>query len=322
MKWSDALTLLKKGGVSELAALSKFSPSYVSQVKNKRCPPSVRFLEALDRTIDSKKRQVDYYNLFLDSRRAMGVSPKTIAFYQDRLLPFLAKVPFLKASRSDIEKFLNTIPANHNGLSTRHASFRAIMTFYNWLASNYELKNPMSNMPAPILSKVIMPSLTVEEVKHLIELTDNIRDKAIIALFVESGLRVSELANIRVKDIDWSERTIQVLGKGRKESLAAFGEISERHLRELLVGNRSECNIWGINQTAIQTMLQRLKKKSGLPCNPHTFRRTFACLLRKAGVDSLTIKDLGRWESIEMVQRYTRSIRFRDSLKLYKAPLG
>jgi len=50
--------------------------------------------------------------------------------------------------------------------------------------------------------------------------------------------------------------------------------------------------------------------------------RTFACLLRKAGVDVLTIKDLGRWESLEMVQRYTRSVTFHDSLKHYKAPLS
>ncbi|MFC2039445.1 tyrosine-type recombinase/integrase [Chloroflexota bacterium] len=54
----------------------------------------------------------------------------------------------------------------------------------------------------------------------------------------------------------------------------------------------------------------------------HRFRGTFACLLRKAGVDSMTIKDLGRWESLEMVQRYTRSLTSHDSLKFYKEPLS
>jgi integrase len=69
-------------------------------------------------------------------------------------------------------------------------------------------------------------------------------------------------------------------------------------------------------------MLRRLGSCTGLPCNPHTFRRTFACLLRKAKLDVMTIKDLGRWESLEMVQRYTRSVTFSDSLKFYKAPLS
>ena len=69
-------------------------------------------------------------------------------------------------------------------------------------------------------------------------------------------------------------------------------------------------------------MLTKLETETGLPCNPHTFRRTFACLLRKAGLDTMTIKDLGRWESLEMVQRYTRAVTFEDSMKHYKAPLS
>jgi len=64
-------------------------------------------------------------------------------------------------------------------------------------------------------------------------------------------------------------------------------------------------------------MLKALRAKTGLPCNPHTFRRTFASILAKRGVDSLHIMRLGRWESIAMVERYTRSVRFDDSLKLY-----
>ena len=55
--------------------------------------------------------------------------------------------------------------------------------------------------------------------------------------------------------------------------------------------------------------------------NLQTFRRTFVSLLRKAGVDTMTIKDLCRWESLKMVQRYTRSAIIQDSMKFYKSPL-
>ena len=65
-------------------------------------------------------------------------------------------------------------------------------------------------------------------------------------------------------------------------------------------------------------MLKRLKDKTALPCNAHTFRRTFATILAKRGVDSLHIMRLGRWESISMAERYTRSVRFEDSHRLYK----
>ena len=63
----------------------------------------------------------------------------------------------------------------------------------------------------------------------------------------------------------------------------------------------------------------RLEKETGLPCNPHTFRRTFASNLHRAGLDVEHIMRLGGWESLDMVLRYTRSVKFEDSLKLYKA---
>jgi site-specific recombinase XerD len=130
------------------------------------------------------------------------------------------------------------------------------------------------------------------------------------------------LSSIKAKDIDWSERTIQIWGKGQKEGKAPFGQTTEALLRQWLAIYEPNGNIWGVDRSGIQMMLKRLNQATGITCNPHSFRRAFACLLRKAGVDTMTIKDLGRWESLEMVQRYTRSVTFHDSLKFYKAPLS
>jgi site-specific recombinase XerD len=148
------------------------------------------------------------------------------------------------------------------------------------------------------------------------------RDKAIIALFVESGLRLSELANIKPDDINWAGRCIKVLGKGRKLAYAPFGDMANQYLTAWLTEYKPNGNIWGISSDGIATMLKRLEAKTGITCNPHNFRRTFAVLLRKAGIDTMTIKELGRWESLEMVQRYTRSFSFQDSMKFYKSPLS
>jgi integrase len=180
----------------------------------------------------------------------------------------------------------------------------------------------VDGIPAPILGKPILPSLSEFEVNYLIEQSNSVRDKAIIALFAESGLRLSELANIKPQDIDWENHIVRIIGKGRKEAYAPFGALSGSYLKEWFSQYNPNGNIWGINEWGISIMLRRLKDKTGLPCNPHTFRRTFACLLRKAGVDTMTIKDLGRWESLETVQRYTRSVSFQDSMKFYKAPLS
>lgn len=66
-------------------------------------------------------------------------------------------------------------------------------------------------------------------------------------------------------------------------------------------------------------MLNDYKKRTGLPCNAHTFRRTFASNLHRRGMDIEHIMRLGGWESLDMVLRYTRSVKFEDSLKLYQS---
>jgi integrase/recombinase XerC len=252
----------------------------------------------------------------------MGCSAKTIDFYNDRLGQFISNINYLRATTISIERYLNTIVPNQNGLATRHASYRAIKTFYHWLNAEFSLNNPIVGISAPILAKPIMPALDENQVKYLMELINNIRDKAIIALFVESGLRLSELANIKTDDINWSEHCIKVLGKGRKTAFAPFGDMTEKYLKAWLSEYTPKDNIWGISADGIATMLKRFEAKAGIPCNPHTFRRTFAVLLRKSGIDTMTIKELDRWESLEMVQRYTRSFSFQDSMKFYKSPLS
>jgi integrase len=267
---------------------------------------------------NNHKTHEDYLPLFLQSRQAMEVSPGTMSFYRSKLGRFLSELDVDKAQRQDIEKFLIQFKNPGN----RHAYYRAIKTFYNWRVETFGLPSPMKYMHAPRLGKLILPSLTREQVLTLLDALDNVRDKAIVALFTESGLRLSELASIKPDDIDWTNRTVRVIGKGRKEAIAPFGPLTESYLRAWLGEYKPEGNIWGLNTWGISSMLRRLKHLTGLPCNPHTFRRTFACLLRKAGIDTMTIKELGRWESLDMVQRYTRSITFSDSLKFYKAPLA
>jgi site-specific recombinase XerD len=179
-------------------------------------------------------------------------------------------------------------------------------------------ENPMLAVESPKLEKKILPSLTPEQVGYLIEQVDCVRDKAIISLFADSGLRLSELASINSRNIDWEQRLIKVRCKGNKEGLAVFGSKTEELLREWLSHYNPNGTIWDLNRGGIIDMLKRLKAKTGLPCNPHTFRRTFASVLAKKGIDSLHIMRLGRWESISMVERYTRSVKFEDSFKLYR----
>ena len=260
----------------------------------------------------------EYLHLFLRSRQAMEVSSGTLHFYGVKLGRFLSELDPDAAQRQDIERFL----VQFDNPGNRHAYYRAIKTFYNWCEETFGLPNPAKHMKAPIVPKLILPSLTREQVITLINKVDNVRDRAIISLLTESGLRLSEATNIKPQDIDWDNRIIKVRVKGQKQALATFGDMTFRYLKEWLARYQPDGNIWGLNKWGIISMLRRLEKRTGIACNPHVFRRTFACLLRQSGLDVLTIKDLGRWETVAMVEHYTRSIGFQDSLKFYKGPLS
>jgi integrase len=311
--------LLNNLGVTEISELSNLSKSYISQVKHGNRPPSKRLLEALVAHCRGTKTERDYLSLFLRSRQAMAVTPATLKFYRSKLGRFLFEVNADKAQRQDIETFL----LQFENLGNRHTYYRAIKTFYNWREESFELLSPMKRLKAPRLGKLILPSLTREQVASLIDQVDNSRDRAVIAMFTESGLRLTELVNVKPQDLDWETGTVRVMGKGRKEALAPLGKTTRQYLKSWFNEFQPNGgNIWGLEKWGVVSMLRRLRSSAGLPCNPHTFRRTFACLLRKAGLDVMTIKDLGRWESLEMVQRYTRSVTFSDSLRFYKAPLS
>jgi len=178
----------------------------------------------------------------------------------------------------------------------------------------------MLGVDAPKVHRKILPSLSTEQVSYIIEQAESVRDKAIVSLFADSGLRLSELASINISKVDWERRFIKVNCKGNKEGLATFGQRTEHLLKEWLAEKSiMDDRLWNIGAHGIYFMTRKLSLKTGLPCNPHTFRRTFASILAKRGVDSLHIMRLGRWESIQMVERYTRSVRFEDSLRLYSA---
>ena len=119
------------------------------------------------RAKDQSASAKNYFALFLKSREAMGVSGRTLEFYTERLSKVLSKIDYINVTREQIRDILNSIPPNKYGLSTRHASYRALKAFFNWLSRDYGIANPMAGLPAPILGKPILPTLTPVSYTHL-----------------------------------------------------------------------------------------------------------------------------------------------------------
>ena len=130
----------------------------------------------------------------------------------------------------------------------------------------------------------MLPSVTSDQLQILLDNVDNLRDRAIISLLFDSGLRVSEICNINPQEVDFGSNTLRVIVKGNKEAKAAFTHGTAKLLMEYTSGNASEGILFNIKARGVQDMLARLSEKVGFPCNAHAFRRGFACNLLGFGV--------------------------------------
>jgi integrase len=136
------------------------------------------------------------FDLFIASRR-QGISPQSIRFYRICLKPFIDKYPL---TSQGIRDFLGTRRCG-NG---RHAYYRAIRAFCNWaVKEGHMTQNPLARVDVPKVTKRILPSLTSEQVEYVINQAETLRDKAMVSLFADSGMRLSELASVKASQIDW-----------------------------------------------------------------------------------------------------------------------
>jgi integrase len=248
---------------------------------------------------------------FLNSRR-QGISNHTLLFYQRCLYKAIG----IDLTPEGVNNFLSSLTCG-NG---KFAYFRAIRAFCNWLhRQGYIEDNPIKLVDTPHVARKMLPAITEEQVQILLKVADSLRDKCIITMLFDSGLRLSEVCSIKPSDIDWSTNTLRVMVKGNREAKAAFTPNTAKLLSEYLSRNgHSPNSLFGMKPGSVQDMLSRLSREVDFPCNAHSFRRGFACNLHKKGISTLSIMHLGRWSSLDMVSRYCRSITFDDCLKQYR----
>ncbi|MFC2024708.1 tyrosine-type recombinase/integrase, partial [Chloroflexota bacterium] len=248
--------------------------------------------------------QANLLTKFLTYRR-QGLSLRTIEFYEYCLKPLVRGYPL---TSNGINSFLADLTCS-NAKANYH---QAIVTFVRWLLKTGYLKeDPLEEIEKPKRAKKMMPSVALEQMAFLVNEVNNLRDKAIISLLFDSGMRLTELSNIKPVDINWDSQTITIWGKGNKQRKAPFTKRSAVLLREWLCRySPNGGSIWDINKWGIQTILKRLGQRTGIKCNPHSFRRGFACNLHRKGLSTLDIMHLGGWEHLSMVLKYTKSITF------------
>jgi len=191
-----------------------------------------------------------------------------------------------------------------------------VKTLCRWLYHTEQLpSNPIEKVLPPRRQKKILPAISKDQLDTLTSYGICERDIVILNLLWYSGMRVSEVANVRAKDFDWEEGTVVILGKGNRyrKALAGNGVVKAWFTKH---------DELGLNTNGIQTMLVRLGKSTGIKCNAHSFRRGFCVHQVKSGLSNKVIQSLGGWETPDMVSHYAASLTFEDALEIYKAING
>ena len=254
-------------------------------------------------------------------------SDNTIINYQVDILEFndFMKGKILGISKEDVNDYLNYMYEMNASKSTISRKLSSLRTFYNYLISNgivstnyFSLvKNPRKDksLPRYVNDSDIDKMFTIPDTRKPI----GQRNLVIIRMLYATGVRVSELVNIKIKDINISERTIRILGKGSKERIVIFGINTSRELKKYLDDGRRKLDVRNSEYLFLNKDGNRLsdryvrkiiddiivKASISMHVSPHMLRHTFATEMLNNGADLVSVKDLLGHESLNTTSIYT-----------------
>ena len=227
---------------------------------------------------------------------------------------------FKKVDYSLVRKYLVFLYEKKykNTTICRHIS--SLRSFYKYLLGNKLInENPMELISLPKKEQRLPNFLYYNDLEKLLETPDQstsigLRDKLIFEILYSTGVRVSELVNIKVKDIDFENKSIRIFGKGKKERIVLFGDqalkiiniyLDQRGFSSeyLILNNRGN----KITTRGVDLIIHKNSLKSGLKnkITPHTMRHTFATHMLNDGANLLTVQELLGHENLKTTQVYT-----------------
>jgi site-specific recombinase XerD len=266
--------------------------------------------------------------LFLRALQGQNFSPKTLRAYGDDLTQFLAwveknRVDFdvpARFTRGDIEGFMQYLAAQRMTGVTRVRKLAAIRKFFAFLVENSILAaNPAHTVKGARREEKEPNILYKEQYKALLyEASDNIRDYAIIQTFLQTGIRLSELANLRVDEVDVEHRILTVRqGKGKKDRQIPLVDDVVKALRNYLRYRNTELivddeilflakNGTSLNVSTVKYTVAKYVKKAGIrkKASVHTLRHTFGAHKADKNMSLATLQELMGHKKKETTLKY------------------
>ena len=270
-------------------------------------------------------RELEDYLNYLEYQK--NYSKHTIESYKQDIVEYLEyldekHLKLLKVKYDEIRAYLKYLSDKKDINSTISRKISSLRSFYKYLQNNNKIENnPFSLINLPKKEKKLPRFFYYNELEELFN-TPKLntplgqRDRLILEMLYATGVRVSELVNIKISDI--SDRTIKILGKGNKERIVRFGEYCEEILKMYLNDGHYKLNSSSeylflnnsggqLTDRGVRYLLDKIISKTTIEkkISPHMIRHSFATHLLNEGCDILTVQELLGHESLTATSIYT-----------------
>lgn len=259
-----------------------------------------------------------YLEMFLMAKRIEGCSERTIAYYKvtaEKMLSNITK-PLRKMTTEDLRSYLSFYQSQ-NGCSkiTVDNVRRNLSSFFSWLEEeDHILKSPIRRIHKIKSKTTVKETITDENIEKLRDGCVEVRDLAIIDLLYSTGIRVGELVNLDIEDINFEERECIVYGKGDKERKVYFDARTKLHL-QLYLQSRNDDNRAlfvtldkphaRLKISGVEIRLRKLGRKLNMErIHPHKFRRTMATRAIDKGMPIEQVQKLLGHQQIDTTMQY------------------
>lgn len=290
------------------------------------------------------KKILDDYQIYLITVKYMNEKTSVSSYIED-LYKYLEYVESkhvnsaLKIKQEDIEDYLKYL--DNGGYQTASVTRKivSIKLFHKYLSEKYDIINASEKIISPKFYRKLPNILTIEEVDKLLDINlvtpFDYRNKAMLELMYSSGLRVSELVDLKLSNVNLDNGYVRCFGKGKKERIIPIGEIALDYLRiyineyrgSMLKGYYTE-NIFlnnhgkNITRQGFFLIIKKIAEEKQIDKNitPHMLRHSFATHLLNNGADLRTIQEMLGHSNISTTQIYTNvsSEILKENYELYK----
>ena len=269
----------------------------------------------------AQKEQIsnnEFLKLFLDAKKIEGCSSRTLRYYEITVRHFLSNldIPIRKMTTDEIRTYLVTYQQINNCSKVTVDNVRRnISSFFSWLEEeDYILKSPMRRIHKIKTKTVVKETISDEGIEKLRDHCIQIRDIAMIDLLYSTGIRVGELVNLNISDVELEQRECVVIGKGDKERRVYFDAKAKIHLKEYL-DIRTDNNpalfvtldapFDRLKISGVEIRLRELGRSVGLSkIHPHKFRRTMATRAIDRGMPIEQVQKILGHSQIDTTMQY------------------